>query len=163
MGVQRALREPKGRPKGPKGAQQAQKCSPKGAERVPRTPKEAQRAPSRPRRALQMEVRRPKGRPKGSIWRSFGVHLKAESRRELKRRSYGNPSFYYVKRVKIEGQKALEGTWRALATQFEGIWNPFGFQVALGVLLGRPRGRSRDQRGAKGARQGGTGGAQGPS
>ena len=110
-----------------------------------------------------MELRKPKGRPKGSIWRSFGMHLKAESRRELKRRSCGNPSFYYVKRMIFEVRRALEGTWRALATQFEGIWSPFGVQVALGVLLGRPRGRSKGQKGAQGARQGGTGGAQGPS
>ena len=44
MGVQRALREPKGRPKGPKGAQQAQKCIPKGAQRIQRAPKGAQKA-----------------------------------------------------------------------------------------------------------------------
>ena len=63
-----------------------------------------------------MELRKPKGRPKGSIWGSFGVQLKAESRQELKRRSYGNPSFYYVKRMKIEVRRALEGTWRAQRT-----------------------------------------------
>ena len=80
VGVQRALREPKGRPKGPKCAQQAQKCSPKGAQRVQRMPKGTQRAPSRPTRAVQMELRRPKGRPKGSIWRAIGVHLQAKSR-----------------------------------------------------------------------------------
>ena len=47
----------------------------------------------------------------------------------------------------FEVRRTLEGTWRALGTQFEGIWNPFGIQVALGVRLGRPRGRT----GAQGA------------
>ena len=61
----------------------------------------------------------------------------------------------------FEVRRTLEGTWRALGTQFEGIWNPFGVQVALGVRLGRLKARSKGPKGAQEARQGGTQGAQG--